>query len=77
MLVFAAGARSGADLQSSGPSCYQIRMGRGWVFAPELELTLGLWFPSKGSRLEDSVGIFGACRFFPSFFGCTMEHVGS
>lgn len=55
MLVFAAGARSGADLQSSGSSCYQIRMGRGWVFAPELELTLGLWFPSKGSRLEDSV----------------------
>ena len=54
MLVFASVARSGADLQPRGPSCYQIRMGRGWVFAPELELTLGLWFPRKDRRLEDS-----------------------
>ena len=37
------------------PAVTRLRMGRGWVFTPELELTLGLWFPSKDSRLEDSV----------------------
>ena len=48
MLVFASVARSGADLQPSGPSCYQVKDGPGLGVHPRARTNPWFVVPKQG-----------------------------